>query len=229
MAILSGFLLVLCLVVPDFAPSLNFSRFYAIALLFVAPLFVLGGMYFLGLIGKFFSSSFMRSFKFFRRDLELRIVTLVLVVFFLFQVGFFNHVANGPTYSYSLDFNRIKTSTDPNIRAKILDAFVPEQDFFSARWLGTNIDNKSLVYADYRIGEPILADYASLENQRISYLFNTTELDPRPYYIYLRYLNVREGIIDTATGAFNLSDISTLLARSDTIYSNGESEIHYTP
>ena len=224
LAILSGFLLVLCLVVPDFAPMLNFTRFYQIALLFLALLFPLGGLYFLELIGDF-SSPFLRGFNFSHRDLGLRAVSLVLIIFFLFQSGFVNHVANSYTYSFSLDFNRIETSTDPNTRAKILRIFVAEQDIFSAQWLGANIDNESLVYADYSMYGQVLPDYALLENERIRYLSNTTELESRSY-VYLRSLNVREGMIDTFTYTFNLSDISTLLARSDTIYSNGESEIH---
>jgi len=221
--ILSGFLLVLCLVVPDLAPTLNFTRFYQIALLFLALLFPLGGLYFLGELGNILSF-FMRGFDFSHRDLALRVISLVLIIFFLFQSGFVNHIANSYTYSFSLDFNRMETSVDPNTRAKILRVFVTEQDFFSARWLGANIDNQSPVYSDYSMHGRVLPNYALLENERIRYLSNTTALESRSY-VYLRSLNVREGMIDTFTYTFNLTEISSSLARSDTIYSNGESEI----
>jgi len=227
-AILSTFILLLCLGVPNFAPALNFSRFYQIIMLFLAPLFALGGMYFLRLIGKS-ASPFLRKFsKVSCRDLELRIVTLVLIAFFLFQVGFVNHVTKDYPYSYSLDFNRKKTSTDRGIRVSLYSIYVPEQDFFSAQWLYQNKDNISLVYADGSWGKPVLAAYTLLAYERVNYLFNTTKLESRSY-IYLRQLNVREGIVHTVAESFNISVISSLLNQSNKIYSNGESEIYCVP
>jgi len=164
----------------------------------------------------------------------------VLIAFFLFQVGFVNHITEGYPYSYSLDFNRKKTSTDLGLRVSLYSVYVPEQDFFSAQWLRQNKDNEYLVCADGSWGRPILLAYALLNYDKICYLFNATKPEdlfnvtkleePEPScYIYLRHLNVREGLIYTVTGAFNLSDISLLLAQSNKIYSNGDSEIYSVP
>jgi uncharacterized membrane protein len=231
MGILSAFILLLALTVPNFAPTLNLTRFYQIVMLLLAPLFTLGGEYLLKSIRGVMKLSIPflgRLGKFFGKEFELRTLTIVLIAFFLFQVGFINHITEGYPYSYSLDFDRKKISSDFGVRSGLYSIYVPEYDFASAQWLYLEMANSSRVYADGSWGKPILAAYALLAYERVDYLYNTTELESKSY-IYLRYLNIREGLIYTATDAFNLTDISNLLDHADEVYSNGGSEVRIVP
>ena len=52
MTIVAAIILVVALIAPSVAATLNFTRFYAITLLFLSPCFVLGGQAILVTIGK---------------------------------------------------------------------------------------------------------------------------------------------------------------------------------
>jgi len=231
MAVLSAFILLLCLGVPNLATAWGFSRFYQIIMVFLAPLFVLGGMYLLRLIEKF-ASPFLRRFtKVSCRDLELRIVTVVLIAFFLFQVGFVNHVTGGYPYSYSLGFNRKKASTNPSIVIEFYHVYVSERDVFSARWLSKNMNKTLVVYADLAPYYHILPAYALLPFTQINDLHKNMTLT-QSSYIYLSNLNVQKGVIiprASAAMSFNISEISDFFNKNDKIYSNGGSDVYYAP
>jgi len=232
MAISSVFILLLCLGVPNFAPALNFSRFYQIIMLFLAPLFALGGMCFLRVIGKFASPFLSRFSEVSCRDLELRVVTVVLIAFFLFEVGLINHVTGGYPYSYSLDFGRKRGSNDLSIAIDFYTAYVTEQEVLSARWLSKYMNKTFMVYADSIPYYRILPAYALLDFPQLSDLFKNMTFSESSY-IYLRYLNVQKGVIVPRGVAgyygtpFNISEIDFL--RNDKIYSNGHSDVYYSP
>jgi uncharacterized membrane protein len=62
-------------------------------------------------------------------------------------------------------------------------------------------------------------------------MFKTTQVNSSSY-VYLRSLNIIEGVVvdplqAESGGYFNLSDIS--LSQSNRIYSNGASDIYFTP
>lgn len=227
MAIFAAFLLLVCIAVPNVAPTLNFTRFYRYSMIFLAPLFILGGVYFLGLFRKILTRSLARP-RFVFRDFRLLMLTIVLVVFFLFRSGFVNTVTGDRPYSYSLDFDRMKTSVFFTTGGSLYIVYVQEQDLFGARWLALQIGNNSLVYADYGMGIPILTDYTALNRQNIDYIVNETRSKPESY-IYLRSLNVLGGIVAAELGYFNLSDLSPSLSQNCGIYSNGVSDVYFVP
>jgi len=232
MAILSAFILLLCLSVPNFAPALNFSRFYQVTMLFLAPMFSLGGMYFVRLVRKS-ASPFLHWFdKVSRRDLELHIVTAVLIGFFLFQVGFVNHVTGGYPYSYSLDFGRKQASNDLGMTIDFHTVYVTEQEVLSARWLAKYMDKTQMTYADSIPYYHTLHAYALLPFTQVGDLSKNMTF-PRNSYVYLGYLNIQHDVIlpRGSTGylgmPFNLSEIDFL--KNNKIYSNGHSDVYYSP
>jgi uncharacterized membrane protein len=227
MAIFAAFLLLACMAVPNVAPTLNFTRFYRYAMVFLAPLFILGGVYFLGLFRKI-SMPFPARPKFVFKDFRLVMLTIVLVVFFLFRSGFINNVTGDRPYSYSLDFDRMKTSALFGAEGSLYSVYVPEQDLFSARWLALQIGNNSLVYADYGMGVTTLIDYTSLNSQNIDYILNETQSEPGSY-VYLRSLNTLGGIVAFRQGYFNLSDLFPSPLQNCRIYSNGASDVYFVP
>lgn len=228
-AIVSMAILLLCFGIPNFAPMLNMTRFYSIIVPFLAPFFVLGGTFLLRLIGKFVAPLLSKLGKVGVKNLGLYIVTCVLIASFLFQVGFVNHVTGGYPSSFSLDLDRREKSSDLSIRVTTHSRYFLDQEVFSARWLQENVNPTSKVYADWNSRFTVLRSYALLPNDRILQITNDTTLESRTY-IYLKYVNIRVGVISTASsGFFNTSDISPILANCNKIYSNGYSDIYHVP
>jgi uncharacterized membrane protein len=219
----------LCVAVPNVAPALNLERFYAITLLFLAPCFVLGGETLVGVS----ENVLRRAIR--RRSLSNAysktgtvVLCAVLIGYFLTQSGFINCISGASPLSFSLDYNRIRTSTDPNSANSITfyANFITEQDVFGAVWLTKNRGESSMIYADYRSADGVLTSYGFIPRLQISPLTNTTTLE-QGGFVYLRQLNVANGIIPTPTAPFNTSEIYPLLNKTNLIYSNGNSEIWY--
>jgi uncharacterized membrane protein len=166
--------------------------------------------------------------KFIIRDIRLVMLTIVLVVFFLYRSGFVNTVTGGVSYSFSLDFNRMKTSIFFVSGSSLYNVYVSEQDLFGARWLGPRVGSNSLVYAADGIGGTTLIGFTTLNSQSIDYIANGTQTKPGSY-TYLRSFNVLGGMVAESAGYFNLSDMSPSLSQNDKTYSNGASDIYFTP
>lgn len=229
MSILSMFILFLCVAVPNFAPTINLTRFYAITIQFLAPFFVLGGKTVLSWADKAGMIFSQKLGKVSYRTLELRLVSVVLIASFLFEVGFVNHVTGGYPNSYSLDLERKKTTNDLTVRIILYENYIPEQDVFSAIWLSKNVDEASKVYADRVSRNHVLTSYALIPRERVRLLSNSTILE-HGAYVYLRHLNIVDSVIRTYGESFiNTSGISSLLNESNKIYSNGDSEIYRAP
>jgi len=227
-AVISMAILVLCLVIPNVAPSLNLTRFYAIIIPFVAPFFVLGGTFLFSQIRKLISKPLFKSTKFPLKNLELKIVTLLLVAIFLFQVGFVNHVFGDYPYSYSLDLDRKEKSSDVRIQIATHTLYFLDQEVSSAKWLRENINSTFRVYADWNSQVTVLKSYALLPNDKMLQITNGTIQSPT--YVYMKYLNVRLGLISTENSdLFNVSDVSNFLGNCSKVYSNGDSDIYFAP
>jgi uncharacterized membrane protein len=228
-AILSAVLLFLCIAVPNVAPALNFERFYAITLLFLAPCFVLGGETLVSISENILRRAIRRrSLSNAYSKTATVVLCAVLIGYFLTQSGLINCISGASPLSFSLDYNRIRTSTDPNQANSITfyANFIPEQDVFGAVWLSRNRVESSIIYADYRSADGVLTSYGLIPRQQIGSLTNTTILEQGDL-IYLGQLNVVNGIIPTPTSSFNTSEIYPLLNETNPIYSNGNSEVWY--
>jgi uncharacterized membrane protein len=228
-AILSAGFLFLCVAVPNIGPALNFQRFYAITLLFLAPCFVLGGETLVGISEYVLKrAASRRSLSNTYNQISTVLLCVVLIGYFLSQSGFINCVAGASPLSFSLDYNRIRISTDPNTLNSIsfYSFYIPEQDVFGAAWLSKNIGESSMIYADRVSQQNVLASYGLIPARQISSLTNTTILE-QGGFIYLGQLNVVNGIMTTITASFNTSEIYPLLNRTNLVYSNGNSEVWY--
>jgi uncharacterized membrane protein len=218
MALSATIILIVCLVVPNVAPALNFSRFYRAITIFLSPLFVVGGIYVLKLFKKIrFTRAMFGKVTF--KCFELLILAIILSAFFLFRVGFANYVSGDYPISYSLNLNNMNT----------FGISILEPDIFGAKWIATKIENNSVAYAD-DLGAATLSDYTNLSRDNTYPLLNTTEPLPGSY-IYLRGLNTMKGVVSFDLTAsytpYKTSDLSPILKQSDKIYSNGQSEAYY--
>jgi uncharacterized membrane protein len=228
--IISSVILFMCLAVPNIAPALNFTRFYQLSLMFLAPCFVLGGHAFVDIFTNLLRRATRKSFLWNTHKIGAILICVVLVGYFFSQSGLINSVTKAAPLSYSLDFNRFITSKDPSYKAQIYSAYIPEQNFFSAKWLSEHSQPQSIVYADYDSLQTALLSYGVLTWE--SYELHSATILGQNSYVYLSKLNVKDGILtvtEPTMGWFNTSELSSTLGKSDLIYSNGNGEIWYVP
>jgi uncharacterized membrane protein len=228
-AILSAAILFIVVAVPNVGPAFNFSRFYAIVLLFLAPCYVLGGVTLIRISEYVLKKATnRRSLSKTYNQASTVLLCAVLIGYFLTQSGSINCVADASPLSFSLDHNRIRISTDPNTlnSRSFYSVYIPEQDVLGAVWLSKNIEESSMVYADYVSAQNVLISYALIPRQQISSLTNTTTLE-QGGFVYLGRLNVVNGIMTTIPASFNTSEIYPLLSGTNLVYSNGDDEVWY--
>ena len=231
-AIISFLILALCLVVPNLALTLNTTRFYSIVIPFLTPFFIFGCTFLLRFIGKFFVLRLPKLNKVFVKNLGVYVASCVLIITFLFQVGLINHVTGDYPYSYPLDLDRRENLNDLSIKVETHSLYFLDQEVISAKWLMVNMNSTSKVYADSNSRETFLRSYALLSEDRMLPITNETKLESQTY-IYLKYLNVRIGVIFERIGGtykfLNTSDLSPIMANCNKIYSNGDSDIYFPP
>lgn len=218
MCIVSGFILLLCLVIPNLAPSLNFSRFYAISLLFLSPCFVMGGELVVDIAGALWKRVTKKRFLANIKVATKILLCIVLFGYFLSQSGFVNIVVGAAPLSFPLDYSRASTSLDTIIQRNFNAIYIPEHDVLGASWLSSHKVETAAVFVNQHSGFHALVSYGLIADNLIFTITNTT-IPPQGSYIYLSSL--------TATSSFNASQISPLLNRNNLIYANGNSEIWY--
>jgi uncharacterized membrane protein len=229
MLTMAAVVLVVSLVLPSVARRLNFTRFYAIALLFLSPCFVLGCQALLETIGKVWTK-IRRPLK--RQiaskskniDVVLLLMGVILSAYFLSQVGFVNHVAGGVPH-YNIDFSRMITSNESQVKISLYQVYIPEQDVFSASWLFNHKVVTADVFADYLSRPHVLTSYGLIPD--LVFPITNTTIPPQGSIVYLGSLNIVNGVITTTIGSFNTSEISFILDHNNLVYSNGNSEIWY--
>ena len=224
---------------PGVAATLNFTRFYAITLLFLSPCIVIGALTLLR------SSSLLKIIqnKLRKRGenqksnvvflnnhgkTALLLVAVLLSAYFLSQSGFVNYVTGGEIHFTTFDYYKMKASSNPQVQFEISETYVQDQDAFSAVWLSKYANTLSIVYADDASRYNVLTTKGLIPGNLILSLTNTTKPE-QGSFVYLNSLNIVEGIIPISTVQFNTSDISSNLNESDLIYSNGNSEILTPP
>ena len=223
---LGGFGLMLASVIlPGFSRNLNITRIYHISLFFLSPLFVIGGLYF-----------FKVTYRLFRRRLNcehrsssavsLFLLSLVLITYFLFNTGFVQEVTGDVPFSISLNPQRMQQSVDM-AKANFNIQYTFETEVFSTVWLSAVRNPDSIVYADNGGRHHVLVSSGMIIANNTGYLYDDVIDYPVDSYIYLRRLNVIDGLVSVEGGGFfNLSQINPLFDSVNKIYSNGESDIY---
>ena len=225
-----AFLLLISFVAPSFASGINFTRFYSITLLFLAPAVVLGGQVLLATIAKTWtrvrqSSNRRLNLKIKSVDISSILIAILLSGYLLSQVGFVNYVTNSDIHSYSTDFQRMLKSNETKIKFDFYGVYLPEQDVFSASWLLDHKAETALVYNDYGHA---LVSYGLVPNYLLVSITNTT-IPTQGSLVYFRTLNVVNDIVITSYGYDNTSDFSFLFDQSNLVYSNDNSVVWYVP
>jgi len=217
------FILILTIIVPYLEPAFFANRFYHITLFYIAPLCVLGGIISINWI----LLRFKKVIK--SNDLTLKLMCVFLLIIFLFKVGFMNEITGDVLLgSRSISYTKMKLSSNDEIKTNLYNAYVPEQDVFSAMWLSEHKGKNSETYADVIAYKHVLKAYGMMDTEWKNILYDDTEIEDNAY-IYLRYINVQGLLFDpigrniySKFGDYNFSTQKLV----NKIYSNGNSIIY---
>lgn len=227
MAVASMGLMILCIAIPQFAGILQFTRFYGITIIFLAPFFVMGGE----LVVEWLFNSVRSASKKIPSRLDnisakkvaAVFISIVLISGFLFDVGLVDHLTNGYPDSLSLDNSRRMTSVDPSISVNYYSLFIPAEDVYSAIWVSHFKNSGSNVYSDDDAKAYVLASYSNISQDQI-YPILTPGLVSQGSVFYLRYVNTVKNTLVSLTFS-NTSDVLSNFNLYNVIYSNGGSDV----
>lgn len=201
-------LLVSGLLVPYLASQMNTTRLYHVALLFLAPMVI---------IGMYRSANIIFKLMRFRIKSKtiFQAISIFLIVFLIFDTGFvYQIVGGGDTISMSLsdkvDFPKLN-----------------QMEIGSAKWLQKHYDYDYHVYSDAP-RSAILVSFFSANKEIPPY----NDLIENKSYIYFGTLNIvsKSVLISKMTGANNLvqaySDPAEIVKGRPVIFDNGGSKVY---
>jgi uncharacterized membrane protein len=157
---------------------------------------------------------------------SLKVLSVFLVIFLLFNSGFVYEVAKDHPGSISLSQESVKEYGDAGSKNSLYAGYFPEQDIFGIKYLSKNRNNNSKIYADRSHATLPFVSYGMMLHEYI--LTNTTKVQ-KDSYIYLGYINVHYSIMngpDAYRKCWNITDLSPLLNEKNKIYINGGSVIY---
>ena len=222
---ISMFALSLVIILPRFAYELQLTKWYHTTLIFLSPLFVLGGLTFFKVLLRPFVDVGDK-----KKRYAFAMITMVLVPFFLFQTGFMYEVMED-AYPSSIPLSGYRMDDLTRLQYNLIN----ERDFYGASWLSEHTDSSDRrVYSDVVTLDNVfwitLMDY-DMANR---ILFNGTAIFESPSYIFLSDYDTKTGSIwnkiSFGNETWKFSEISILDTDNDfkgKIYSNGASEVHY--
>jgi len=225
-AYVSVVLILVSVVLPNFAASLNMGRIYHIGLIISAPFCILGGDF------AFRRTATSRGVLFWRlsKDKDSHfsctsaMMTVCLITYFLFQSGFVYEITRDVPSSLSLTIDKSRLARE---NPGLYDAYTRAEEAFAAIWLSENMRSNCVVHSDWVSKVQVLASYGMLDYRLIVAPMPDSTLR-KEAYVYLRSLNVLYGMWSLGYETPYTFDISVLLDATNEIYSNGASQVHYT-
>ncbi len=200
------------IVLPYFSSAFNTSRLYHITLFFLAPFCVIGGIVILETLymiaGRPWSE---RSNK-----ISLKILSIFLGIFLLFNSGFVYEVVKDNPTSISLN----NTIDNPRFN---------NQEILGAKWVVNSTTDQSTIYGD-EFGRLLLHEFAY---GRVRIFWGETTVVPPDAYIYFRSLNVNGKIMKSKIerpylyiNIYNSTFFNNIIVKKSRIYANYGSEIY---
>jgi len=212
------------IVIPNIAPAFKLNRFRTFAMFFLTPLIVTGNKKIFGFINrlkKFYFDVNIRINK-----VEIIFISMILCLYFVFNIGLVNNIMNDKPISLALDIDRLKDTNDLELKANLYEKYIPEQDYYSTIWLSNNIRDDAIIYSDSISEWHVLQSYGSIPLERIRTLYNDTIIF-NGEYIYTSYFTNRDGIFRVyGLGYYTLKEINYMLFNENLIYSNGKSDVY---
>jgi uncharacterized membrane protein len=200
-------ILALCILLPNFALSLQITRLYHILLFFLAPLFSIGCIACVEL-----------STKTKKKFYSLFLTVTILIAYFLFQTNFVYEVTGSQSWSVPLSRYRLSQ------RLYTEFGYSTEAEVSGTEWLSQRANIENLVLYTDSSSYPRL--YRLIYKEKLQSITNVTSANSNEF-VYLGELNMIFGKVVGATGdiAWNTSEISGLNSLSIT-YTNGYCQIY---
>ena len=224
-SIMSFGIFLVCVFVPHFT-KMNIHRMYHILMFFLAPFCVIGGVTVFRVMSRVVRASWTEQ----RVRSSLRVLSVFLVIFLLFNSGWVYEVAKDHPGSISISQNWIKERGDAKAKVDFYSDYIPEEDVFGVRWLSSNRDDGIRIHADYRSIVGVLQSYGMIVENGMILNNETTDRIKDEEYIYLKRLNIIENLISAKVKGevyyYNTIEISSTLKEKKKIYSNGDSVIY---
>ena len=198
---------------------------YSITLIFLAPLALIGGIYFFENIKIFVST-----WKF---EYSIKIMSILLITLFLLQVGAIKVILNEPGSSIPLSKEQMINSNNITTKSEFYNDYgVFEQNYYSINWL-TKYKNNATIFSDESSSK-------ALQTYNINLMLNWHPYSPpdnnqvETYqsgdYLYLSYSNIIGNVwvklIFNNIAANKTKDIYPSFNKTNEIYSNGASEVY---
>jgi len=230
-----GVLLMLALVLlPNFQHGLTKTRTYEFGLVFTAPFMVVGSEFIFRYATRLKRSlSKIRWIRYSSTHIRIGsiLMSALLITYFLFQTGVVNEVTGAIPTSLSLTIDKGRLVKMNSLA--LYDAFTLEEDVFGARWLSNHTTFPAPLSSArilFNAGEnSVLISYGMINPNNIELLTNDTVI-PKNSLIYLYSLNVIYGLsLDSIGTPHNMTELSNSLGLTDIVYSNGKSEVLWSP
>jgi uncharacterized membrane protein len=212
----SMLLLVMCILLPNFALSFDMARFYHVCLLFLAPFFAIGCIGLFRFAAKLLGVAAKRKTEIY----TLILMTMLLGCYFLFQTNLINEVTGSESWSLPLRryglgsrlFSDFQYVTGPQVN--------------SAEWLSQNTQKSNfVVYADASSANNLVA-YGGIITDHINLIYNMTLLQHNEL-VYLTELNTVYDKLLVKGTVYNASNIIYYNASQplSVIFNNGFCQI----
>lgn len=192
--------------IPGFASDSSFglTRIYHITLFFLAPFCIIGGIMSIKTLCN------TASLKIEEKQIY-KIISFILALFLLFNSSLIFYMANDYCTSISLNKNIAKEISGPvSLKTKVAfyNAYLPEEDVFSAIWLSAHYCIAQSIYADAIGKRNVLNSYGNISRIEIDEL-KQGDSPRNNSLIYLRKFNYADGIL-IGPGIYKRWNISEL-------------------
>ncbi|WP_394297485.1 DUF2206 domain-containing protein [Methanosarcina vacuolata] len=217
------------IIIPSFSSSLNTTRLYHIGLFFLAPFFIIGTIKFFSSIEKIINHRI-------DEKVPIKFISVFLAIFLLFNSGFIYEITKDHPTSISLSQKSILRFGDESDIMNFYDNYIPEEDLFGATWLSLHRNNTYKLYSDDSVTPlkcNVLVSKGCISYLNIHALSKFTTVIPSDSYLFLRYVNVRENLIQYRSPSLFIKmpiicktdNIDLLIDNNSKIYSNGANYI----
>ena len=210
-------------ILPYFAGTLNLSRFYHIALLFISPCFAYSINQLGAILRTVYTSLSHRSVRI-RPPFSAKgiLAAAILLSYFLFSGGWVWAVAMDRPTSLLFDAQRMLSSSDSGLWIAYFEKYTTSQDVYAVGWM-KYLPSSTTLCGDYISRYHLLFSYAGrLPDPAL----NLLRCNLRQSYVYLNALNTLHDIgMDSEGGGAPPYSISGIVATENRIYSNGAATI----
>jgi uncharacterized membrane protein len=230
------FIILLSLVLSNFAIYYNVNRLYHLTLIFLSPLYTIGLIQLVDTYYKFKKRLNKNRKRFFNKNLKYSknaifsiIIIGVLIPNFLFNTGLVYELVGDTPSSVPLSSESYISNKDSAILTNYYYWGWNDNDIMGAKWI-SNYKYNERIYGDIISSGHILRSYGGIQKGDITFITNNTVNNPG--YFYLFELNVKKGIIPSHHPIIHnkkiflfYSDFKSEFEKKNQIYSNGDTII----